>query len=200
MTCGILRIVVCSAAEAELAALFLNIREGKVLRLTLMELGHPQPPTPVHCDNSTAAGIANDSVKKQCSRSMEMRFFWVTEQVTNGTVDVQWHPGLENLADYFTKHFDTGHHVNARPWYLQERNSVRELPRAAAPKALRGCVGIQAGGYSSRSPLPKTTRAVAASAWCTDPTGSPAGAYTAAGTPIPAYRSYTYYPSNWGRW
>ena len=105
VACGILGIVVCSAAEAELAALFLNIREGKVLRLTLMELGHPQPPTPVHCDNSTAAGIANDSVKKQRSRSMEMRFFWVTDQVKNGTVDVQWHPGLENLADYFTKHF-----------------------------------------------------------------------------------------------
>ena len=36
VACGVLRIVVCSAAEAELAALFLNIKEGKVLRLTLM--------------------------------------------------------------------------------------------------------------------------------------------------------------------
>ena len=79
VACGILRIVVCSAAEAELGALFLNIKEGKVLRLALAELGHKQPPTPVHCDNSTATGIANDTVKKQRSRSMEKRFFWVTE-------------------------------------------------------------------------------------------------------------------------
>ena len=171
VACGVLRIVVCSAAEAELAALFLNIKEGKVLRLTLMELGHPQPPTPVHCDNSTAAGIANDSVKKQRSRSMEMRFFWVTDQVKNGTVDVQWHPGLENLADYYTKHFEAGHHRTARPWYLHEPQSVRWLPRAAAPKALRGCVGIQEGGYSSKSPLPKIARAIAASTWYRDLVG-----------------------------
>ena len=65
VSCGILRIVVCSAIEAELGALFLNIKEGKVLQLALRELGHRQPPTPVHCDNSTAAGITNNTVKKQ---------------------------------------------------------------------------------------------------------------------------------------
>jgi hypothetical protein len=26
-------------------------------------MGYPQPPTPVHCDNSTAVGIANNTVK-----------------------------------------------------------------------------------------------------------------------------------------
>ena len=46
--CGILKTVVCSAAEAELGALFLNIKKGKVLRILLEELGHKQPPTPVH--------------------------------------------------------------------------------------------------------------------------------------------------------
>ena len=35
--CGILRLVVCSAAEAELAALFLNMREAKRSRLMLEE-------------------------------------------------------------------------------------------------------------------------------------------------------------------
>ena len=53
-----------STAEAELGALFLNCKEGKVLRLTLEEMDHLQPPTPVHCDNLTATGIANDAVKK----------------------------------------------------------------------------------------------------------------------------------------
>ena len=155
VACGILRIVVCSAAEAELGALFLNIKEGKVLRLALAELGHKQPPTPVHCDNSTATGIANDTVKKQRSRSMEMRFFWVTGQVASGEFDVQWHPGKENLADYFTKHFETSHHREVRPWYVQEQTSPRELPRAAAPKTLRGCVGVQDGGYTKAGPLPR---------------------------------------------
>eukprot|EP00956_Cyclotella_meneghiniana_P014503 scaffold21710_cov36-Cyclotella_meneghiniana.AAC.1 len=44
--CGILKFVVASAAEAELGGLFLNCKEGKIQRLILEELGHPQPPTP----------------------------------------------------------------------------------------------------------------------------------------------------------
>ena len=61
--CAILRFVVASAAEAELGALFLNCKEGMIFRLTLEELGHPQPKTPIHCDNATAVGIANNTVK-----------------------------------------------------------------------------------------------------------------------------------------
>ena len=63
-TATILKIVASSAAEAELGALFKNIKEGRVIRLTLEEMGHPQPPTPVHCDNETAVGIAIANIRK----------------------------------------------------------------------------------------------------------------------------------------
>ena len=43
--CAILRFVVASAAEAELRALFLNCKQATIFRLTLKEMGHPQPPT-----------------------------------------------------------------------------------------------------------------------------------------------------------
>ena len=154
VACGILKIVVASAAEAELGALFLNTKEGKIICLMLEEMGHRQPPTPVHCDNSTAAGIANNTVKRQQSRSMEMRFFWVVEQVFLGAFDVQWQPGQKNLADYFTKHFVGRHHQAVRPW-LHEANAPRYLPRVAASSALRGCVGKLPNGYSRTSPLPR---------------------------------------------
>ena len=113
--CGILKFVVASAAEAKLAALFINAEEGEIIRMTLEEMVHKQPPTPIHCDNITATGIANDTVKKQQSRSMEMRFFWITDQVKIGNFDVQWHPGQENQADYYKKHFDGRHHQAVRP-------------------------------------------------------------------------------------
>ena len=103
-------------------------------------MGHPQPATPIHCDNMTATGIANDTIKKQRSRSMEMRFFWVTDQVKSGVVDVQWHPGQENIADYTSKHHDSNHHQLVRPWYIQEDKSPRVLTRAAKPSAMQGCV------------------------------------------------------------
>jgi hypothetical protein len=153
--CGILKFVVASAAEAELGALFLNCKEGKILRLVLQELGHPQPPTPTHCDNETATGIANNTVKKQRSRSMEMRFFWVADQVNRHHFHVRWHPGQENLADYFTKHFDARHHISVRPWYLHTKDSPHFLPRAATPSSLRGCVGTLPNGYMRSSPLPR---------------------------------------------
>ena len=63
--CTILRFVVASAAKAELDALFLNCKEGIIFRLTLEELGHPQPRTPVHCDNATSVGITINTVKRQ---------------------------------------------------------------------------------------------------------------------------------------
>ena len=109
----------------------------------------------MHCDNKTATGIANNTVKKQRSQAMEMRFFWVADQVKNNTFDVQWHPGKENLADYFTKHFDSKHHQDVRPWYLHMENSPKFLPRAMAPSTLRGCVGTIQNGYHKSVPLPR---------------------------------------------
>jgi hypothetical protein len=63
--CKILRAVLSSAAEAGLGALFYNGKEPVPERITLDELGHPQPPTPMVTDNSAATGIANDSVKQK---------------------------------------------------------------------------------------------------------------------------------------
>jgi hypothetical protein len=71
----ILKFVVVSAAEAELGALFHNYQDGIIFQKTLADMGHLQPKTPVHCDNATAVGIANNTIKRQHSRSMEIRFF-----------------------------------------------------------------------------------------------------------------------------
>ncbi len=62
--CLILRCVVASAAEAELGALFMNCQEGMIFKATLKDLGHPQPKIPVHCDNTTAVGITNNTIKQ----------------------------------------------------------------------------------------------------------------------------------------
>ena len=59
----IIKNVVASAAEAEVAALFMNAQLAAPLRTTLEELGHPQPPTPMKTDNTTANGIINGTVK-----------------------------------------------------------------------------------------------------------------------------------------
>jgi hypothetical protein len=65
ITCTILKLVAALAAEAELGALFLNAQEDKVICLVHEELGHPQPPTPIHVDvdNTTTVGIVNNTIK-----------------------------------------------------------------------------------------------------------------------------------------
>ena len=60
----ILKFVAASATESELGALFLNAEIGEIIRVILEELGHQQPPTPIHCDNKTIVGIANDTLKR----------------------------------------------------------------------------------------------------------------------------------------
>ena len=81
-----------------------------IFEQTLKDLGHPQPKTPVHCDNATAVRIANNTVKRQRSRSMEMRF-WIGDKVAQEIYDIIWHPGMENLADYQSKNHTGAHHM-----------------------------------------------------------------------------------------
>eukprot|EP00957_Ditylum_brightwellii_P117759 8983609-Ditylum_brightwellii.AAC.1 len=103
-------------------------------------MGHPQPPTPIISNNSTAVGIANKTIKKQCSRAMEMCYFWLVDQVQQGNFDIQWRPGMENLGDYVTKHHAPPHHIKICPLYLHTPTSLRFLPLALSPSVLQGCV------------------------------------------------------------
>jgi hypothetical protein len=67
ITCTICKLVAALAAKAELGALFLNAQEAKVIQLVLEELGHLQPPTPIHINNTTTVGIVNNKIKRQWS-------------------------------------------------------------------------------------------------------------------------------------
>ena len=91
---------------------------------------------------------------------MVMRFFWVVDQVKHGTYNAEWYPGQENLADYFTKHFDSSHHRRVQPWYLHTNKSPTLLPHAIAPSTLRGCVGTLPNGYHRYAPLPRVNTGV----------------------------------------
>jgi hypothetical protein len=138
--CTLLKFVAASAAEAELGALFLNAKEAKIMRLTLHELGHPQPPTPIHIDNSTTVGIVNNTIKRQKSRSMEMRYFWLLDGAVQKQFAFSHHPGEEILADYPSKAHTAPHHRLMRPFFTHQHNSPLYLLRAKLPSARRGCV------------------------------------------------------------
>jgi hypothetical protein len=62
---GVLKVVVSSAAEAEVGALFVNGKEIIPTRPTLEELGHKQDPIGICTNNTTAFGIVNSSVQQK---------------------------------------------------------------------------------------------------------------------------------------
>ncbi len=95
--------VVSSVAEAELASLFLNAQQAMATCTTLSDLGYTQTATPIITDNTTAKGIADQSVRLKRSKAIDMRYFWITDRVKQGQFAIHWGPGTANLADYFTK-------------------------------------------------------------------------------------------------
>jgi hypothetical protein len=147
--------VVASAAEAELGALFHNCQDGIIFWKTLADMDHLQQKMPVHCDNATAVGIGNNTIKRQQSRSMEMRFFWVGDKVAQDMFTLRWHSGQKNLANYQSKHHVGSHHIAVCPWYLHAENSPRILPWAVRPSTLKGYVGTLQNGYIQNVPLPR---------------------------------------------
>eukprot|EP00804_Cyclotella_cryptica_P011350 CCRYP_016360-RA/>CCRYP_016360-RA protein AED:0.27 eAED:0.23 QI:0/0/0/1/0.5/0.33/3/0/674 len=152
--CTILKFVATSAAEAELGALFLNAKDAKIMRLTLQELGHPSPRHP----QPPPLGIVTNTVKRQKSRSMEMRYFWLLENHINKLFDFQYHPGLENLADYPSKAHPGGHHLTLRPLYVNMPTLSRFLSQAAKPSVRRGCADKVGRTKVRKYPLPTLTR------------------------------------------
>jgi hypothetical protein len=66
-------------------------------------MGHPQPPTPIFCDNEVAIGLANGSVTLKMSKSLDMRFHWLRDRIQQGHFRVLFIPGAVNIADFFTK-------------------------------------------------------------------------------------------------
>jgi hypothetical protein len=116
----ILRETVSSVAKAKLAGLFYNGKEAVRKCITLGELCHHQPPTPMVTDNSTASGIANDSIKQRRSKAMDMQYYWIRDRVRQGQFHVYWKRGCTNCADYYSKHHLPTHHQRMRPEALQE--------------------------------------------------------------------------------
>jgi hypothetical protein len=96
ITCTILKLVAALAAGAELEALFLNAQKAKVIHLVLKELRHPQPPTPIHIDNTTTMGMVNNTIKRQIVTGNEHAVFLVTQWQSTKLFCFHYQPGQEN--------------------------------------------------------------------------------------------------------
>ena len=96
--CRTIRHVVTSAAEAETHAVFHNAKTALPIRHLLIQMGHPQLPTPITTDNSTTTGYVNGNIQQKKSKSWDMRLHWLRDEHNKKQFTVQWAEGKRNSA------------------------------------------------------------------------------------------------------
>ena len=114
----IIKNVMSSATEAELAGLYIMAREAVYIRIILEELGHKQPPTPLQTDNAMTEAVINGKVQPKRTKAMDMRFHWLRDRECQQQFRIYWRPGKMNYADYWTKHHPEAHHRNIRKEFI----------------------------------------------------------------------------------
>ena len=117
---AIIDVVVASATEAELAAIFVNAQLAISLRHALDFLGHSQGPSLIVSDNLVGVNILNGTAKSKRSRSMDLRFFWVKDRISQKQFKLAWAPGLHNLADYVSKIHPGKTYIALRPTFVSD--------------------------------------------------------------------------------
>jgi len=117
---NILKNVVGSAAEAEIAGTYTNGTEGCPIRTALEEMGWPQSTTQIEVDNECAEGFANRTMKQNRTKAMDMRYYWILDRCDQKQYVVVWRSGKVNRADYHTKHHSPTHHQEVRPDHVYE--------------------------------------------------------------------------------
>ena len=117
--CKTIRNIVTSAAEAETTALFHNARTSIPLRNILISMGHLQPPTPIKTDNSTATSFVTSNIKQKRSKVWDMRLNWLRDKDKRmKEFKFYWDRGINNDADYHSKHHPPKHHLRERYKYV----------------------------------------------------------------------------------
>jgi len=95
----LIKAVMSFAAKAELGALYINAREAVPQQITLTEMGHKQPQTPMQTNNTTALGVMNNNIQPRRTKAMDMRFHWLRCRKAQCQFHFFWCPGPTNRAD-----------------------------------------------------------------------------------------------------
>jgi hypothetical protein len=79
----LIKAVMSLAAEAELGTLYINAHKAVPMHNVLQEMGHPQPPTPIQTDNSTALGVVNSNIQPRQTTAMDSIGYVTTKHSNN---------------------------------------------------------------------------------------------------------------------
>jgi hypothetical protein len=113
-------ITVSSAADSEFCAAHGNARSSCFHRSTARNIGHPQPPAPIFCDDECAIGLAHGTVKAKRSKSMDVRLTWLSHRVANNQLYTPCRPSSKSLADFHAKPSPARRHQEMAPFLVHK--------------------------------------------------------------------------------
>ena len=99
----IIKYVMASADEADMAALYITSKNMIPLLNTLIEMVWPQPKTPIQAENSTAVGFTNKTIVNKSTISVDMKLWWLRDRELRDHFRYYWAPGSDNEGDYRKK-------------------------------------------------------------------------------------------------
>ena len=74
------------------------------LHNTLIEMGWPQPKSPIQKDNSTAVGFTTKTIFSKDTKSADMKLWWLRDRISKYQSRYYCALGSEDEGDYSTKH------------------------------------------------------------------------------------------------
>ena len=99
----IIKHIMGSAGETEVASLYYNCKNAVVLRKALNEMGHLKPKTTLITDNSTAEGLINKTMTPRRAKTYDQRTNWLKCREAQKQFNSIWKSGKVNRADYHSK-------------------------------------------------------------------------------------------------
>ena len=89
----IIKSVMASSAEAEMEALYITARKMIPLHNTLIEMGWPQPKSPIQTNKSTAVGFTNKTIFNKATKLADMKMWWLRDRESQYQFRYYWEPG-----------------------------------------------------------------------------------------------------------
>jgi hypothetical protein len=98
------KINITSSCETEIVALAKGLQQSIWSRSFIIAQGVPPFPISVYQDNQAAIKlIERGRLAAEQTRHIDIGFFWVSDLVERGIIDIVFCPTLSMVADFFTK-------------------------------------------------------------------------------------------------
>ena len=145
----VIKNVMASAVEAEVAAMLMNARLMAEFRQALEDMGHPQPPAVARAGSEAGCGVLSGAARQRRPKVAGMSLSWLKGRCERGQFKVGWAPGPTSRAGYATKNHPGPHHQAVRPTQL--------YIKGRSPTALQWCG--RATGAARAKPGPRGAEA-----------------------------------------